>query len=233
MSAKICPAGLEEDERSFLRGIADGGKGSKERRLRARILLLADRGRVGGARGDAGLPGAAGETCGMDPEASWRQARGAGCRRRHLQGDGETRAEKNGVKPWLKKRRRIPPKANADFVCAMEDVLKTYARDFGGDSVLVCLDETSKQQTKETRTPLPARPGQPPGFEFECERNGTANLFMVTAPLLAWRHAGVTDRRTRRDFARVLGDIADVRFPGKKIVLVYCSTQRIPILHEA
>ena len=40
--------------RALLQGIVDGGKGSKERRLRARILLLADRRRGGGGRGDAG-----------------------------------------------------------------------------------------------------------------------------------------------------------------------------------
>ena len=78
----------------------------------------------------------------------------------------------------------------------------------------------SKQQTRETRTPLPTRPGQPAGFDFEYERNGTANLFMVYAPLIAWRHVEVTDRRTRQDFARVLRDIADVHFPDKRIVLV-------------
>ena len=86
----------------------------------------------------------------------------------------------------------------------MEDVLKTYARDFGDDTVLVCLDETSRQQTKETRKPLPVRPGQPAGFDFEYERNGTANLFMICAPLDGWRHVEVTDRRAKQDFARVL-----------------------------
>ena len=40
----------------------------------------------------------------------------------------------------------------------MEDVLEVYHREFDEDTVLVCMDETSKQQTKETRTPqLPAR----------------------------------------------------------------------------
>ena len=116
----------------------------------------------------------------------------------------------------------------------MEDVLKTYARDFDDDTVLVCLDETSKQRTRETRTPLPTRPGQPAGFDFECERNGTANLFMVHAPLIAWRHVEVTDRRTRQDFARVLRDIADVRFPGKRIVLVMdnLNTHRLSTLYD-
>ena len=116
----------------------------------------------------------------------------------------------------------------------MEDVLGVYARDLDDGTVLICLDETSKQQTKETRTPLPTLPGKPAGHDFEYERNGTANLFMLYAPLLAWRHVEVTDRRTRQDFARVLRDIADVHFPGRKIVLVMdnLNTHKLSALYD-
>lgn len=31
----------------------------------------------------------------------------------------------------------IPPKASAEFVCAMEDVLEVYHRDYGEQEVLV------------------------------------------------------------------------------------------------
>jgi len=117
----------------------------------------------------------------------------------------------------------------------MEDVLKVYARDFDGSTVPVCMDGTSKQQTRETRTPLPARPGQPAACDFEYERNGTANLFMACAPLDAWRHVEVTDRRRRRDFAWLLRDMADVRFPDRRIVLVTASldTHRLSTPCEA
>ncbi len=105
----------------------------------------------------------------------------------------------------------------------MEDVLNTYQRDLDDDEVLVCLDGTSRQQTKETRTPLPTQPGQPAAYDFEYGRNGTANPFMLTAPLDGWRHVKITDRRTRQDFARVLRDLADVHFPDRTIVLVMDS----------
>lgn len=39
----------------------------------------------------------------------------------------------------------IPPKANAAFVAAMEDVLDLYTRPHDPARPLVCLDETSKQ----------------------------------------------------------------------------------------
>jgi len=39
---------------------------------------------------------------------------------------------------------------NTDFVCAMEDVSQACHRDLDDDGVLVCLDETFRQQTRET-----------------------------------------------------------------------------------
>ena len=116
----------------------------------------------------------------------------------------------------------------------MEDVLDVYARDFGEGTVPVCPGGTSKQRTKETRLPLPARPGRPAGYDFGHERNETANLFMIYAPLAAWRHVKVTDRGARKDFARVLKDLAGARFPGKRTVPVMdsLSTHRLSTLYD-
>ena len=87
----------------------------------------------------------------------------------------------------------IPPEANASFVAAMEDVLEAYHRPRDADRPLVCLDETSKQLIAETRAPIPAKPGQPARHDYEYERNGVANLFMMFAPLEGWRRVEVTD----------------------------------------
>jgi hypothetical protein len=65
------------------------------------------------------------------------------------------------------------------------------------------------------------KPGQPARVDYEYERNGTANLFMVFAPLEGWRHVKVTDRRTAIDYAQLLKQVADIHFPDAvKIVLV-------------
>ena len=67
--------------------------------------------------------------------------------------------KKNELKPWLKQSWCIPPGQSAEFVCAMEDVLEVYQRPYDGNEVLVCMDETSKQQVKETREcRVPQRP---------------------------------------------------------------------------
>jgi hypothetical protein len=77
----------------------------------------------------------------------------------------------------------IPPKANAAFVAAMEDVLDVYTQPRDPARPLVCLDETSKQLVDETRMPVPMRKGQPARHDYEYKRNGVANLFMLFAPL--------------------------------------------------
>jgi hypothetical protein len=100
-------------------------------------------------------------------------------------------------------------------------VLAVYTRPHNPDYPVVCLDETSKQLVAETRTPIPMKRGRTARIDYEYERNGTANLFMLFAPLEGWRHVEVTDRHTAVDYAHVLKDLADRRFPhAKTIVLV-------------
>ena len=85
----------------------------------------------------------------------------------------------------------------------------------------MCLDETSKQLVQETRTPLPPRPGAARAYDYEYQRNGVSNLFMLFAPLEGWRRVEVTDRRTRTDWAEVVRKLVDEDYADKeRIVLV-------------
>ncbi len=72
----------------------------------------------------------------------------------------------------------------------MEDVLAVYTLPHDPDRPLVCLDESSKQLIAETRVPIPMKPAPPARVDYEYERNGTANLFMLFSPL----QAGATSR---------------------------------------
>jgi len=63
--------------------------------------------------------------------------------------------------------------------------------------------------TKETRRAVPAAPGRPARVDYEYERNGTANLFMIFEPLAGKRRVKVTDRRTALDFAEVIRELVD------------------------
>jgi len=130
----------------------------------------------------------------------------------------------------------IPPEASAGFVANMEDVLEVYQRPRDPKRPLVCLDETSKQMIRETRAPIPMKPGREKREDYEYERNGVANLFMLFAPLEGWRQVEVTDRHTAVDYARVLKYLSDTRFPdATKIVLVQdnLNTHKPASLYEA
>jgi hypothetical protein len=118
----------------------------------------------------------------------------------------------------------------------MEDVLEVYHRPHDPDRPVVCLDETSKQLIAETRVPIPAKPGHPKRYDYEYQRNGTANLFMMFAPLEGWRHVEVTDRHTAVDYAQILKDLSDKHFPNvSQIVLVQdnLNTHKPASLYEA
>jgi len=98
------------------------------------------------------------------------------------------------------------------------------------------VDETSKQPIVETRNPIPAKPGQPRRVDYEYKRNGTANLFMMFAPLEGWRDVKVTDQRAAVDYARMLKKLSDTRFPkASRIVLVQdnLGTHKPASLYEA
>jgi hypothetical protein len=139
------------------------------------------------------------------------------------------------VKPWLKEHWVLPKEGNAEFVCAMEDVLEVYSRPYDPDRPLVCVDEASKQLVADVTPPLPMQPGQPARQDYEYERCGTANLFMTCEPLAGRRHVKVTDRRTNADFAHLLRDLAEVDHPqAEKIVLVVdnLNTHKPAVLYE-
>ena len=136
----------------------------------------------------------------------------------------------------MKEQWCLPPEQDAEFVCAMEDVLDVYHRPFDAKRPLIALDESNKQLIGETVQPLPAETGQPERFDYEYVRNGTANLFMISEPLLGWRAVKVTERRTAKDFAEVVRWLAeDVHPEAEKLVLVMdnLNTHKLASLYEA
>jgi len=136
----------------------------------------------------------------------------------------------------LKKQWCIPPKANAEFVWKMEDVLEVYKRPYDPAFPLVCLDEASKQLVGETRLPMPAAPGQEARYDCEYVRNGVVNLFMMFEPLVGWRHVRVTERRTKKDWAACVRELTDEIYPdAERVVLVMdnLNTHTPASLYEA
>ena len=98
-------------------------------------------------------------------------------------------------------------------------ILAVYKRPRDGDCPLVCLDEASKQLLAGRRALIPMKPGQPARCDYEYERNRTANLFMMFAPLEGWRRVKGTDRRTAVDYAQALEDLSDRQSLGDRVDL--------------
>jgi len=101
----------------------------------------------------------------------------------------------------------------------MEDVLDVYQRPYDPMLPVVCIDETNKQLIEETR--IPCEPGQPEIVDYEYERNGVANVFMISEPLAGKRETIVNETRNAVDFANVLKHVSEVMYPHvEKIILV-------------
>ena len=144
--------------------------------------------------------------------------------------------KKNELKPWLKKEYCIPPKQNAAFVCQMEDVLSVYCKPYDAKFPQICMDETNKQLTKETRVPIKSSPGSVERFDAEYERNGTSNIFIAYEPLSGHRVVKATERRTKIDRALFMKELVDEHYQdAEKIILVMdnLNTHTKSSLYEA
>lgn len=118
----------------------------------------------------------------------------------------------------------------------MEDVLEVYTRPYDPRRPLVCLDETSRQLLAHIQPPLAAAPGRPAREDYEYERRGTCNLFLVCEPLRGWRNVMVSARRTRIDWAHCIKNLLDVCYPAaEQVVLVQdnLNTHTPASLYEA
>ena len=103
----------------------------------------------------------------------------------------------------------------------MELVLDVYKTPYNESFPVVCMDESPKQLIKETRLPEDRKPGFDAREDFEYERCGVANIFMVNEPLTGKRFVSVTETKTKKDWAMLMKEIADKRYPNaEKIILI-------------
>jgi hypothetical protein len=115
----------------------------------------------------------------------------------------------------------IPPKANAAFVCQMEDVLEVYKLPYDAKRPLICMDEMPKQLLADKREPIASQAGTPARQDYEYQRNGVADLFMLFEPLQGKRFVEVTEKRRKVEWATVMKQLSDVQYPqAEKIIVV-------------
>ena len=103
----------------------------------------------------------------------------------------------------------------------MENVLDVYKRPFSKDYPVICMDESPKQLIKETRMPIRMKKGMEKRIDYEYVRCGVCNIFMVNEPLKGKRTVKITERKTKKDWAVFIKEIADELYKdAKKITLV-------------
>lgn len=140
------------------------------------------------------------------------------------------------MKPWKVAGWIIPPVQNSQFVAQMEQVLDVYKRPYSKAFPVICMDESPKQLIKETRQPIPIKPGSGAKEDFEYERCGVANIFMASEPLKGKRFVEVTERKTKKDWAMFIKQIADEWYlDATRITLVMdnLATHKAAALYEA
>jgi hypothetical protein len=118
----------------------------------------------------------------------------------------------------------------------MEMVLDVYKIPYNKAIPIVCMDESPKQLIKETRTPIARKPGSDAKEDFEYERCGVANIFMVNEPLAGQRHVKVTERKTKKDWALFIKEIADEHYPAAekiRLVMDNLATHKAAALYDA
>lgn len=100
----------------------------------------------------------------------------------------------------------------------------------------LCFDERPTQLLSDTIAPVAMKPGQVKRVDYEYERHGSVNLFMICAPFMGWRKVKATQRRTKIDFAHCMKELVDVDFPDAeliRIVLDNLNTHNPGSLYEA
>jgi hypothetical protein len=130
----------------------------------------------------------------------------------------------------------IPPAQSGEFVAHMEEVLEVYHLPYDPQVPLVCMDEHPVQLVKEVRQPLPAAEGTPERYDYEYERNGTANIFMFTEPLSGFRSVRVREHKTAIDWASEIQHLLDIQYPEADRIRLVCdhlNTHGLGALYEA
>lgn len=181
---------------------------------------------------DSLWPGS-GRTCKMDT-ASFGRALPYGAGGACQQGYDRKGFKKNKLRPHKNTYWCIPAVGSGEFVACMEDVLDVYERPYNPEFPVVCIDELPYEMHGETRDPIPAKAGSDEKKDFEYVRCGTCSVFGAIEPLTGRCRANVRDRRTKKDLAEFVRQVASDYPDAKKIILVWdnLNTHKMGSLYE-
>lgn len=106
----------------------------------------------------------------------------------------------------------VIPEVTPEFETRMFDILELYQRPLSSTEPVVCLDEKN-QLFSTPRGSRPMRPGTPKRTDYEYQREGVRNEFIVLEPKAGRRHIRTTKRRTGRDWAKTIRHLVTHMYP--------------------
>jgi hypothetical protein len=112
----------------------------------------------------------------------------------------------------------------------MEAVLDIYGLSYDIEVPVIVMDEQPVQLFKETRTPIPATRNHARRVDYEYERAGVANIFMLAQPLAGWRRVAVREFKTKKDWAHEVRILLEEDFPDVKKIALVCDNFSIVFL---
>jgi hypothetical protein len=103
----------------------------------------------------------------------------------------------------------------------MENILHLYELPYDAKRPLLCFDERPCQLIEDVLVPMPMEPGKTKRQNYEYQRNGVCTVFIAFEPLTGRRFVQVRQRRTKKDYAEFMRELAEHQYPSAdKIVLV-------------
>lgn len=105
-------------------------------------------------------------------------------------------------------------------MAAMEQVLDVYKRPYDSDFPVVCMDESPRQLIGETRRAVPGACGRIERYDYEYVRKGVCNVFLACEPLRGKRFITIHQRRTKREWALFIWQLAEKYYPHAKRITV-------------
>ena len=102
----------------------------------------------------------------------------------------------------------------------MEQVLNIYEQPYDPRRPVVCFDERPCQLLGNVLVPLPMKPGRVERQDYHYKRHGTCAVLMAVEPLAGHRIVKVTERKTKKDYAGFMKELALHYADANKIILV-------------
>ena len=101
----------------------------------------------------------------------------------------------------------------------MEQVLDVYKRPYDADFPVVCMDESPKQLIEAVREEKMEQ-GKEKRIDYEYIRHGVANVFLANEPLKGQRLVEITQRKTKKEWAKFVKQIEEMYPTAQRITLI-------------